>query len=316
MISKLKIEGFRGFNHLELSGLQPVNLIVGKNNAGKTSVLESLAILSNPQVMLQQIPSLFRPVAGDNQRRFYKWLISNDFPDSATLECEWDEKTLNVLLARKQAPDIVKAGFHVQAFHTPALSAYASKPAQAHTCKCVPIRYVEPADLVRAFSVAVKQRDGEEIIERVLRKVDPRVRKIRTEVADDGNHVVIDLGLNEMLPLGQAGQGLYRLVSMMSGLIGDRPELALVDEVDDGIHHSVLADVWAGIAEAAELLGIQVFVTTHSYECIQAAHDAFSAREKYGLAVVQLFRLQDRVEGRVLQKDQIATALEGGIDLR
>jgi AAA15 family ATPase/GTPase len=153
-------------------------------------------------------------------------------------------------------------------------------------------------------------------MERILHKVDPRVKKVRVDAADDGNQVLMDMGLSEMLPLTQAGQGMYRLVSMMAGLIGDRPNLALVDEMDDGIHHSVLADVWTGIAEAAELFGIQVFVTTHSYECIQAAHEAFSKRDKYDLGIIQLFRLKDHVEGRVLQKDQIEAAISGGIDLR
>jgi AAA15 family ATPase/GTPase len=146
--------------------------------------------------------------------------------------------------------------------------------------------------------------------------MDSRVKKARVDVAEDGNHVMVDMGLSQMLPLAQAGQGMYRLASILSLLIGDRPEIALVDEVDDGIHHSVLADVWTGIAEAVEMLGIQIFVTTHSYECIQAAHEAFSKREKYGLDIIQLFRLEGHVEGRVMQKEQIDTALAGGIDLR
>lgn len=316
MISKLTIEHFRGFNGLELAGLQPVNLIVGKNNAGKTSLLESLALLSNPQVMLQQLPALFRPTAGDNQRRFYSWLVSDGFDGTAKVEGVWDENVVQVLLTRKQDPVIINGAGHVHVFNTNALQAYASKTVKTHTCKCVPIRHVEPADLVRTFSQAVRQRNGEEIMERVLQKVDPRVKKVRVDAADDGNHVMVDLGFSQMLPLAQAGQGMYRLVSMMAGLIGDHPNLALVDEMDDGIHHSVLADVWTGIAEAAELLGIQVFVTTHSYECIQAAHEAFAQREKYGLGIIQLFRLEDHVEGRVLQKDQIEAALSGCIDLR
>lgn len=45
MISSLKIEGYRCFEHFEMSGLGRVNLLVGKNNSGKTSVLEAIYLL-------------------------------------------------------------------------------------------------------------------------------------------------------------------------------------------------------------------------------------------------------------------------------
>jgi len=316
MISKLLLEHFRGFDRLELDELQPVNLIVGKNNAGKTSLLEALAVLSNPQVMLQQLPTLFRPWTGDQNRRFYPRLISDGFDGSAKIECVFDGTGIEVVLTRKKDAPIPKDKGFVNVFNGAEFKAYATKAIQSNTCKCVSTRHIEPVDLAKIFSQAVRQRDGEEIMERVLRKVDPRVKKVRVDTADDGNQVLMDLGLSEMLPLTQAGQGMYRLVSILARLIGDQPDLALIDEMDDGIHHSVLADVWTGLADAADIFGIQLFVTTHSYECIQAAHEAFSQRDKYGLGVIQLFRLDKRVEGRVLKKDMIETALKGDIDLR
>jgi AAA15 family ATPase/GTPase len=47
-ISELKIEAFRGIHNLYLEDLGELNILVGDNNCGKTSVLESLLILSNP----------------------------------------------------------------------------------------------------------------------------------------------------------------------------------------------------------------------------------------------------------------------------
>lgn len=45
MIHELKIEGFRGLHRLNLPDLAQINLIVGKNNSGKTTVLEALRLL-------------------------------------------------------------------------------------------------------------------------------------------------------------------------------------------------------------------------------------------------------------------------------
>jgi AAA15 family ATPase/GTPase len=42
MIEELVLENFRGFRSLGVQGLKPVNLIVGHNNTGKTSLLEGI----------------------------------------------------------------------------------------------------------------------------------------------------------------------------------------------------------------------------------------------------------------------------------
>jgi AAA15 family ATPase/GTPase len=109
---------------------------------------------------------------------------------------------------------------------------------------------------------------------------------------------------------------MYRLVAILAELLGAPADVAFIDEVENGIHHSVLEQVWTGLGEVAERLDIQLFVTTHSYECIEAAHAAFSKRTAYDLRVIQLFRTRPGVEGRVLGRDLIETGIEGGIDLR
>ncbi len=44
MLQSLKIEGFRGFQNFEMANLGRINLLVGKNNSGKTSILEAILI--------------------------------------------------------------------------------------------------------------------------------------------------------------------------------------------------------------------------------------------------------------------------------
>src|SRR5437016_5725546 len=47
MISSIRIQGYRGFEQFEMRGLARVNLLVGTNNSGKTSVLEAIHLLSS-----------------------------------------------------------------------------------------------------------------------------------------------------------------------------------------------------------------------------------------------------------------------------
>lgn len=42
MLSKLEIYGFRKFKHIEIDNLKRINLILGSNNSGKTSILEAI----------------------------------------------------------------------------------------------------------------------------------------------------------------------------------------------------------------------------------------------------------------------------------
>ena len=57
MIRKLIIEGFKGFERVEIAALSRINLLGGRNNVGKTSILEALFMFLdrlNPQMILRQ----------------------------------------------------------------------------------------------------------------------------------------------------------------------------------------------------------------------------------------------------------------------
>ena len=52
----LEIENFRGIKKLEVKDLNSINIFVGKNNSGKSSILEALFLLtgiSNPELILR-----------------------------------------------------------------------------------------------------------------------------------------------------------------------------------------------------------------------------------------------------------------------
>ena len=49
--------------------------------------------------------------------------------------------------------------------------------------------------------------------------------------------------------------------------------MVLVDEIENGLHPSVLPDVWRVVGQAVERFNLQMFATTHSFECIEAAYE-------------------------------------------
>lgn len=47
-LDNVTMDGFRGLRNLHLADLGMINILVGQNDSGKTSVLEALSILCNP----------------------------------------------------------------------------------------------------------------------------------------------------------------------------------------------------------------------------------------------------------------------------
>lgn len=52
ILDSLEIRNFRGFNHLQIERLARVNLIVGKNNVGKSSLLEAIELYARREAHL------------------------------------------------------------------------------------------------------------------------------------------------------------------------------------------------------------------------------------------------------------------------
>lgn len=317
MFQSLEIQNFRGFGKLALGDLGRVNLIVGKNNTGKTSLLEAITLLANP-AKLTNLPSLFRANAGSVDERFYHWLPKDGAQEGETVlsAITSDADTRHVMLTRTKE---MGTGWPGEIQHAESLGPvelwknWKLRPLRLHA---VSVQHQAPNAMVDAFAEAMRSPSDEKQMEDLLAAVDPRIRSARLDSVNSKPFIVVDVGLSERVPLSQAGQGIYRLVAIFSELLGRKPKVCFIDEIENGIHYSALPKVWTGIAEIAARLDIQVFVTTHSWECLLAAHEVFAARDPYDLRVLQLYRLNEAISGRVLDREHIEAAINGTIELR
>jgi AAA15 family ATPase/GTPase len=89
-----------------------------------------------------------------------------------------------------------------------------------------------------------------------------------------------------------------------------------VDEIENGLHYSVLKDVWKAIAHAARQANVQVFATTHSWECIQAAHQAFRECGPYELAYHRLDRLDERIVVKTFNEENLERVQYTDLEIR
>lgn len=92
--------------------------------------------------------------------------------------------------------------------------------------------------------------------------------------------------------------------------------ILLIDEVDTGLHYSVMGDLWRSLVEAARQFDIQVFATTHSLDCINGL--SWLHRNRPDLAEdVSLQSLDRRLDKAVAyEPDQIQVAVEQQIEVR
>ena len=128
------------------------------------------------------------------------------------------------------------------------------------------------ADAIRLGSLR-KRKQGDVVLE-ALRVIEPRLRSIEENSASGFPMIWGDIGLSELVPLAVMGEGITRFASIVLTMVEVPGGVMLIDEVENGIHHSVLTDVWRMIDDASRRFGVQVFATTHSFECVHAADQA------------------------------------------
>lgn len=144
--------------------------------------------------------------------------------------------------------------------------------------------------------VALTEKE-EQVIE-TLRMIEPSVQRVAVLGAQGRRlNVYLQLrGQQQRVPLGSMGEGIRRLFSLALA-IGTTPRNGslLVDEIDTGLHHTVMAQMWELVMRAAKQFQFQVFVTTHSLDCLLALASTISRRPDFArdLVVHRLERGRD-----------------------
>jgi len=167
-------------------------------------------------------------------------------------------------------------------------------------------------DLTRFSNLRIRQKD-QYLIE-ALKTLEPRLEKLEI-LAWQGTNMIHGhmRGYVRPVPYPLLGDGVRRVLSILLaiGMAQENGNMVLVDEIENGIHHSTMKSIWKAIAEAAELFSTQVYTTTHSHECIVAAHEVFKQRKHYDF---RLHRL-DRINGKIKAITYDESSLEGALSI-
>lgn len=303
---------------MEIRRFARVNLIGGVNNAGKTGLLEAIYLLleRDANKLTQNLPGLFRAKSGiDEDRYFWRWLARNGDAEVITtihgnvepfgnVTAFWERQDSR---QARQGQELFTVGG--RRFVTVALNQ--EQLANWPTPEVFSPRPTPPVEDAQVYIRATKRSaEAEERIEELLREVDDRVKRVRAFPDEQNNQPLVHIGLNSgpALPAPQFGQGFNRLLRIYSAILAAEARVFLIDEMETGLHHSVLPLFWKGLAALARREGVQVFATTHSREAIFTAHRVFSAEPSYDFAY---HRLERSAKGDIVAVTYDQEALSG-----
>jgi len=117
------------------------------------------------------------------------------------------------------------------------------------------------------------------------------------------------------VPLRSFGDGLNRLFGIALSLVNAKDGLLLIDEFENGMHHTVQTDVWRAVFKLATRLDIQVVATSHSWDAVEAFQQAASETPAEGV-LVRLSRKGEDIIPTVFREEELAIATRDHIEVR
>lgn len=392
MIKSLSIKNFRSLENFKVSKLGLVNLVVGKNNSGKSSVLEALRIYAanGQRSLLEKIASThdekFRITESEFEDTkedlpFQDFFTGRQFPedDNAPIEIgelESDDFTLRIehgllieirestsegdgetrtrinrrrvkksenrtLLALTEGIPIdalfISKGdkISISRLDERNRARFVGDLPMAMPCSVIPTQFISVDELADEWD-KIGLTNDKQIVQDALKIIAPEFEELMFVKTEDSypdpryparrssfsrTAMVRMSNFSKPVPLSSLGDGMLRILQLIIKIFSAKDGFFLIDEFENGLHYSVQEKVWKLVFELAEKLNIQVFATTHSWDCIESF--AKVAIEKKNIEGV-LFRVgrsvkaseKDRVIATVFNEEQLENLTQADVEVR
>jgi hypothetical protein len=372
-IQTLKVTRFRSLRDLKVGPFGNVNLITGKNNAGKSSLLEAIRILST-----EGSPSTFHSILSYREESTENGGAPLS-PSSRNSLSPRDTSTVSSLfsdfpnLAECSDPFVisneddfqnitkkigVKVGWYSELYDAelgqrfvrteedlfgdspgvPFLEIegprrnrrirldnprYLSRTFSDIDGTALPCVYLDPFSSRSTSQLAmmwdsIALTAAEEQIVSALKIISPDITDVSMIGSSSSrNRMAIAKSKNypSPVPLRSFGDGVNRLFGIILSLTCAKGGLLLVDEIENGLHHSSLVKIWEIIFQMSRALNVQIFATSHSWDCIDAFQDAANNDSAEG-TLIRLTSKGDKIIPTMLKEDELRIAARDQIELR
>ncbi len=328
-ITSAKLKGYRAFAEFEMADLGRVNLLVGRNNTGKSSILEALFMLAsgrNPGSLwnvLARRGEQILPDAQPNRPQFgeadvshlfhgHEMRVGSEFSlvtknsPGRSITCRVGmataEQNAQAFLQFQDEGNVAERlalfitgdpHFEIPPIPLSKNGTLRSEVVQPYAVARIPNIDATPAQFIATESLNIQQiaqlwssivlTPAEDRVVEALQILDPNVERIAQvplgmmqipgagiTMPPRGGFFVRMKGSAARVPIGSFGDGMWRMLALSVALARANDGVLLIDEIDTGLHHSVMSDMWKLVNEASKAFGVQVFATTHSYDCVHA----------------------------------------------
>ncbi len=354
MLDSLDIKNYRNLRKLSISSLGKVNLIIGKNNTGKSTLLEAIAVYATKgdlaliyqllgdrgenfrqndpnknttELNIRAISSLFtdRFVGFEESDAIsIGFLESNFLRDSPSAE-----KTISIrfvkyfdeiqkdlqggITSRKrilvhntvdQEPANLKEGFEIREGKSSSIFSFEEdrlfrnrtgfrSQGNNDNLQFIRTRNIDREINGKLFDKIILTEKEKFVIE-ALKIIEPSTERIAfVEESLGERSAVIKLSKSAaILPLRSMGDGINRILTIILALVNAENGFLLIDEFENGLHHTVQEQLWKIIFDLAGKLNVQIFATTHSEDCISGFASVLNKHNN--LIEGKLIRLENR----------------------
>lgn len=366
MFQSVRIRGFRGLRDFSMGNLGRINLLVGKNNSGKSSVLEGLELLSSRG----SVRTLWNATSrrgerfwvedertrypeGDVSHIFHGHTIERDSRVEVSALSSSGGEAVTIAVVPRETEETSsfedqgslplgdelnlqiqwKNGRPVSTIELPlsprgGISNRNVMRRLVDVTDAPSIQFISTAalsiDEVLCLFDAVVLTPEEELLVQALKTIEPSIERIASIGSDrtrytnsrQGAIVVKTKDFRDRIPIGSMGDGMWRMLGIALALVNAENGILLIDEVDTGLHYSVLSSMWRLVHRTSERLNVQVFATTHSRDCYESLA-AISRDDVSENSVVTIQRIKEGSETAIAFTEQeIVAASERGIEVR
>jgi hypothetical protein len=357
MYRSLALRRFRAIESLEVRDLRRINLIVGRNNSGKTSLLEAVFLLcgaTNPVFPMTIAQMRGQRLGGSLPDPIWRPLFYRLDPrQSIEVEGQWndDAAARSLLIEALQVRSYtdymdrsssgagvahanqdfaiggVQLTYRSATVRNPIVTTAVFDPKTGNVDAPSKDRgdfvrstylsaraYASMSGIAERFSHLVRNKDESEVVQ-ALKLIEPAVERLEVVSEAGVPTVYADIGLPALVPLAVCGEGLVRLFSIAVELTASRQGVLLIDELDNGLHHSVMEPMWRLLGEMAERHDVQIFATTHNDELIRQALKAFPA-DRSQLGLFRIDRRAGRHSATGYDESTFQIVMEEGFEVR
>jgi AAA15 family ATPase/GTPase len=262
MIQNISIENFRCFDKTEIKGFSRMNLITGKNNSGKTCLLEALYFCLSQDL---EGTTTLRYNEGEGKTGDYlmndirKGFINFKF-NQGVIENDIQFRPMK-FVDRKTGDDYTSNNY-------------------AKLISSVTEKSPNYSNLIELFDKA-SIGGLQDIVLNAVKIIDYEIAEIRTYASFPNTLFLKKVGDNKYQPINNYGDATRKIIYYV-GVMSNYTKYLLIDEIENGIHYTAQKEVWQMLFKLCQHFDIQLFATTHSHEMITAFEEVCEEYEGEG----------------------------------